>query len=372
MDLKTIHKPTALLNVAACKRNISRMAGKAQKSGVRFRPHFKTHQSAAVGEWFRAEGVEAITVSSVTMARYFADHGWRDIIIAFPANWREIEAINALASEIDLGLLVESEATADFLAANLTAPATIWLEIDAGSPRTGINWQMTERILALADRVDKAANLQLRGLLTHAGNTYATESRDQIAAIYHETATRLDMVRARLGAYEIGPLELSVGDTPASAVVKTLSGIDEIRPGNFVYYDLMQLALGACRYEDIAVAVACPVVAKHPENQTVVIYGGGVHLSKDRMTEGAITHFGRVAPLGAEGWGEMFPGCYVESISQEHGVIRATEALQDAVAIGDLVAVLPVHSCMTVDLLKRLVTLEGDVIDMMAAPSLLP
>src|SRR6476620_10300974 len=92
--LKQITRPTLLLDEARCRRNIERMASKARRSNVRFRPHFKTHQSAQIGEWFREAGVNAITVSSVKMAEYFASHGWDDITIAFPANWREIEAIN--------------------------------------------------------------------------------------------------------------------------------------------------------------------------------------------------------------------------------------------------------------------------------------
>ena len=84
-----ITRPTLLLDVVRARRNIARMADKARRNGVRFRPHFKTHQSAAIGAWFRAEGVACITVSSVTMARYFADQGWQDITIVFPVNVRE-------------------------------------------------------------------------------------------------------------------------------------------------------------------------------------------------------------------------------------------------------------------------------------------
>jgi D-serine deaminase-like pyridoxal phosphate-dependent protein len=89
-------------------RNIERMAKKARSSGVRFRPHFKTHQSAQIGEWFKDHGVETITVSSVEMAVYFADHGWQDVTIAFPVNWREIDSINTLAARLRLHLLVDS------------------------------------------------------------------------------------------------------------------------------------------------------------------------------------------------------------------------------------------------------------------------
>ncbi|MFN8417960.1 MAG: hypothetical protein U0528_01745 [Anaerolineae bacterium] len=84
------------------------MAAKARANGVRFRPHFKTHQSADVGAWFRDEGVSAITASSLRMASYFADHGWSDITVGVPVNIREIDLINALAARIELGVLVDS------------------------------------------------------------------------------------------------------------------------------------------------------------------------------------------------------------------------------------------------------------------------
>ena len=81
-----IAKPTLLLDTQKVRRNITRMAEKVQRSGVRLRPHFKTHQSAVIDEWFRAQGITDITVSSVDMAIYFARHGWDDITIAFPVN----------------------------------------------------------------------------------------------------------------------------------------------------------------------------------------------------------------------------------------------------------------------------------------------
>ena len=111
----TIIKPTLLLDKGKALQNINCMADKAKRNSIRFRPHFKTHQSAQIGEWFREFGVNAITVSSVEMAMYFAQHGWKDITIAFPVNILEIDNINKLASSIQLNLLVESEQTVAFL-----------------------------------------------------------------------------------------------------------------------------------------------------------------------------------------------------------------------------------------------------------------
>ena len=88
-----IIRPTLVIDKEVCLRNIENMVKKAADHKLRFRPHFKTHQAAKIGEWFKLFGVDAITVSSVRMAEYFASNGWKDITLAFPVNLLEIEKI---------------------------------------------------------------------------------------------------------------------------------------------------------------------------------------------------------------------------------------------------------------------------------------
>ena len=135
-----IEKPTLLLDVKRTKANISKMADKATQSGVIFRPHFKTHQSAEIGRWFREARVDHITVSSMDMAWYFAESGWSDITVAFSVNPREIGRINHLASRIRLGLLVESAEMVQLLSKELKRPVDVWIKIDVGYRRTGLPW----------------------------------------------------------------------------------------------------------------------------------------------------------------------------------------------------------------------------------------
>lgn len=272
-----IVKPTLVLNPARARSNIARMAEKAHAQGIRFRPHFKTHQSAAIAEWFRAAGATYITVSSVDMAVYFASHGWEDITIAFPVNLRQMNALSALSRKIHLGLLVESPGSAAALQEHLEGPADIWIKIDTGFHRTGIPWDQPGAVQAVITPIRRAPNLTLRGLLTHAGHTYAATSPDEIRRIYLSTLQRLQALRDTLGR----SLEISVGDTPACSIVQDLGKVDEIRPGNFIFYDAEQYLLGSCTWEEVAIAVACPVVALHPDREEVVVYGGAIHLSKD-------------------------------------------------------------------------------------------
>jgi len=140
-----IKKPTVIIDEKRVRGNIERMALKAQKNGVRFRPHFKTHQSAEIGEIFKEFGVSEIAVSSIDMAVYFTKHGWKDIVASIPVNIRQIEEINELAGQISLGLLTESIESAEFLAENVVSPVNVWIEIDTGDCRTGLDWKDTKK-----------------------------------------------------------------------------------------------------------------------------------------------------------------------------------------------------------------------------------
>jgi D-serine deaminase-like pyridoxal phosphate-dependent protein len=375
--MKNIVKPTLLLNKARAIQNIERMLEKAHKSRVRFRPHFKTHQSAIVGDWFKQRGVESITVSSLDMAWYFAQYGWKDILVAFPVNVLEIDKINALVHDIHLHLLVESLEAVWFLEERLIegAEVSLWIKIDTGYQRTGLEWHQFDHIIELARRIADTDNLKLRGVLTHAGQTYRARSKGEVESLYRESVSSMRVVLGQLGAEGFEEMEISIGDTPSCSIVRDLSDVDEIRPGNFVFYDVMQLAIRACEEHNIAVAVACPVVAKHPQRNEFVIYGGAVHLSKETISvahkDGATYPiYGYVASpilksgqeLSAQGWGARLDRTAVTRLSQEHGIVQTTKKILREIKIGDIVLVLPVHSCLAANLLRKYTTLEGEVI----------
>ena len=165
----------------------------------------------------------------------------------------------------------------------------------------------------------------------------------------------------------LDPLEISVGDTPAASLCADLGPVDEIRPGNFVFYDAQQVQIGSCGWQDVAVALACPVVAIHPERGEVVVYGGAIHLSKDFLDGRRPARVRRCLPARRRDcWGAPLPGAYVSALSQEHGILRlAAEDLAQRLQVGDLVCILPAHSCLTVTLMKRYLTLTGKEIDTM-------
>ena len=359
-----ITKPSLVVWPERVKNNIRRMKQKADRDGVRLRPHFKTHQSARVARWFREEGGEAITVSSVKMALYFASQGWENITIAFPVNIREMKDINDLAGRVQLNLLITSSTVAEFVSENLENPVGAWIKVDVGYGRTGIPVEEDGKIRELSRQIDSLPRLDFAGILTHAGQSYHISDRGQRAALYREVAERMGLLRKKILADGLERCLVSVGDTPSATAAESLAGVDELRAGNFVYFDAQQLHLGSCQEEDIAAAVVCPVTALHPERGEVLLYGGAIHLSKQAephpRIEGQAMHGYVVAAL-AEGWGRIDPANYLRSVSQEHGVARLERSVLEQLKVGDLVCVIPVHSCLAVDLLDMAITTDSEL-----------
>lgn len=353
-----ISSPVLLVDQKKCERNIARMAQRATRFGAEFRPHMKTHQSADIGQWLHNVGVSGITVSSVTMAEYFARFGWEDITIAFPCNILESERIDQLARDISLAILISDPFVVHEMSRRLEHPVKVYVEIDSGAGRTGIPVGRTGALEAILRETDASPLLKLKGFYSHPGHSYSARSRAEVEAV-HEKVYRdiLDLREQFEDRY--GPLKICLGDTPCCTAGRTFEGINELSPGNFVFYDLMQEQIGVCEATDMAAVLACPVVSRHESRSEVTVHGGAVHLSKDRLTENGQTHYGKVVRLNENGWGKPLENCFVDRLSQEHGTVRLSPEVFGDVTIGDLLGIVPVHSCLTADLMGEYRTTDG-------------
>ncbi len=339
------------------------------ESNMHLRPHFKTHQSVEVGNWMKEEGIDRCTVSSVSMAKYFVQGGWKDITIAFPVNPREWSTIEELAKQAIVNITVTSPHVVPFLLEHPpAAPMGVYIKIDVGTQRTGFRSTEEAQIEHVLESLKNHAQYTFRGFLCHAGHSYACRSIPEVQEIHEQTVALLVSLRHRFAQY--APFDLSIGDTPTASVATGWEEIDELRAGNFVFYDVMQWQIGAAALEDIAVCLACPVVAKHPDRKTIILYGGGVHLAKDRLIWNDKTIYGFPVMIDEKSliWSLPDAESYVKGISQEHGVVQASAELFDQIAVGDLLGVLPVHSCMTADLMKGYLTTNSQELNMMQIP----
>jgi len=345
MNNKRRKLPYLYVNKEVVRRNIDKMQQKALKSGTLFRPHFKTHQSLEVASIYRQAGISKITVSSIEMAIFFASAGFDDITIGIPANLNLIEEINDLADKIHLNIVLSDVTTALEKINDLSGNLKIYIEIDTGYKRSGIGIKNKNDISFLYRKIQDAGK-EFAGFFSHFGNTYSAKSPQEILAIYHDSVQKLIDLKKQYNTL------ISIGDTPSSSLLESFEGVDEIRPGNFVYNDLMQYNLGVCDISDIAVYMVATVIAKYPERNELVLHAGAVHLSKEYIKSNGQKIYGKIAELNKNAIQGIIPGATLVSLSQEHAIVACSDDFFNTVNLYDNLAVIPVHSCLTANLMK--------------------
>ncbi len=280
------------------------------------------------------------------MAEFFAFNGWNDILVAFVFNHREIKAASELNKKINLYLLADSVETIRFLSKNAKQYINLYIKIDTGNRRTGIDVEDYNSIDTIVDEIKKHKNINFIGFLGHCGHTYFAKSNNEILTIWDTSLEKLNLLKKRYISY-FPELIISLGDTPSCNLLNNFYEVDEIRPGNFVYNDLMQAELGTCNYKNIAAIVACPVVAVYKKRNEFVIYGGAIHFSKEYITgKNGEKVYGIVSKI-QNGYIEPINDCYIASLTQEHGVVYCNHSIIKTINIGDIVNIIPVHSCLT-------------------------
>lgn len=355
--------PTLLLDKEKCLRNMEKMARKASGNSLDLRPHCKTHQSAEIAGWTRDFGVRALTVSSFPMARYFARAGWKDILVAFPFQPGEMENLIGISGMCDLSILVDSPAALPFLN-HIPNLVGVYVDVDTGYGRTGIRTENPELMEQIIVKVLANPHLEFRGFYCHAGHSYQASHRDEADQIHQKALGDLGGLKKLFGQY--GP-RLLYGDTPSCSVQEEFGELDELTPGNFFFYDLVQHALGSCRLEEIAVVMECPVAGRYPVDERIMIHGGGIHFSKESMQHQGKQVYGRLVSREESGWNIGDDEHYLDSLSQEHGILHKCGKLVREVNIGDMLSFFPVHSCMTANLMREYRTLEGSRISTMSS-----
>ncbi len=351
-------RPIAVIDVDKCKTNIRKMARKAAKRNLRYTPHFKTHQSIEIGSWFRDEGVDSIQVSSPDMANYFIHQGWKSITIAFPLSPSWLSKIDDLASRVNLTVFINSTETAKIAGESLNNPVTVFTEVDCGFNRSGIPAEDAAQFEKILNEINKHPKLRFYGFYVHDGRTYQCRSADEVAHTIHPVFEKLSAVKNNFPEAII-----RLGDTPSCSLLNDFGVVSEISPGNNVFYDLMQVQIGSCSYENIAMAVVCPVAEVHPQNNKAILYGGAVHFSKERIRMNNFECYGQVVRFENQNFGEPVTEAILTGLAQEHGILHLPEILSAKLRLGDYLALYPVHSCLTANLFSHYLTTDGQRIE---------
>ena len=352
--LAELATPCLILDAERMERNVARLKGRLDGLGVTLRPHLKSSKSVDVARRVMTSPSGPATVSTLLEAEQFAAAGVRDIIYAVgiaPSKLPQVLSLRAGGADVSVVLDTVEQARAVAQASRKASrkaatriPALI--EIDCDGHRSGVLPTDRQLLLDIGHALEDGA--ELRGVLTHAGDSYLARGADALRQCAE--VERRSVVDAATILREAGlpcPV-VSVGSTPTAHNAADLSGVTEVRAGVFVFFDLVMTGIGVCQVDDIALSVLATVIGHQRDKGWILIDAGWMAMSQDRGTRRQAVDQGY--GLVCDTAGVPYPELIVADANQEHGIIKVRPgsggALPD-LAIGDRVRILPNHACAT-------------------------
>jgi D-serine deaminase-like pyridoxal phosphate-dependent protein len=352
LDLDLVVTPALVVDRDGVRANVEAMAARAAALGVDLRPHAKTHKSPVIAGLQRDHGAVGLTVATLPEAEGFAAAGVDDLVLSAPpiGDWR-LDRLMSLARRVKLRVAVDDAETVAALERACARAGVgvgyLW-EIDCGVGRFGTapGEATAERLAAVAD---STRHCSFDGLFTFGGHAYGATDRAGLLAAAADEAQAIAQTASALERRGIEVRVRSVGSTPTTHVMSSADGISEIRPGNYVFYDATQVALGLVPLDRCALSVLTTVVSR-PAADRLIIDAGSKALAAERLTT-LLPGFGQVVD---------HPELTVARLYEEQGIV--TSAGRCSIPVGARLRVVPNHSCVAANLHDRMLVQEGDVV----------
>lgn len=351
--LQSIETPAIVLDRERLSQNISRVQQIGDNHRLAVRPHIKTHKCIELARLQLEAGASGITASKTSEALVFIEAGVPSVTVAFPVieSYKACRLVEAAdARNCDLNFIADNEHTLEAIERAVGTEGGsvgIYIKIDVGLGRVGLKPD-AENLVSLAHLVAASPCLEFRGLLSHAGHCYAAAGREAVREVAESERHQLLAARARLRRSGLEVPELSVGSTPTVLAGSNFDGLREIRPGNYVFFDLTAVRLGVASLTEVSFSVLASVVSVN--ERYAIIDAGSKVLSSDLGPHGAgsIRGYGRAFPIDIDiSDTTVDSSLLVEKLSEEHGFVRHEGAL---LQIGSRLRVVPNHSCPVANL----------------------
>jgi D-serine deaminase-like pyridoxal phosphate-dependent protein len=348
--LEQLETPVPVVDLDRVAHNLDRMAAYATLHGLRLRPHVKTHKSPRIAAEQLRLGAVGLACATLREAEVMAEV-CHDLLVAYPpVGAARLERMARLPSHVRLAVAADDVQALDALsvAARLgQRTIDVLVEADLGMHRVGVT--SPEKAVAMARHIDRASSLRFAGLQFYPGHVRA-HVKDQdagLAQVGHDLAEYIEA----LTAAGLPPHIVSGGSTPLAWRMHEVPGVNEVRPGTYVYNDRTTAQIGACDWEDCALTVLATVVSVSVKGQAVV----------DAGTKA----LGR-EPLRAEGdgYGVLLdhPDVIVSRMSEEHGILDLSRSSWRP-RLGDQVRIVPNHVCIVVHLFDEIIGVRGHAVE---------
>jgi len=352
MHISELDTPYVVVDLDVLERNIARMAAYSAKTGIKLRPHIKTHKTPEIAKMQIASGAIGIAAAKPGEAAIMAAAGLDDIFIAYPiVAAQKAEHFLSLSDAARLSISVDSIEAAECLAKASDARGydlPILVELDVGFGRCGV--QNAPAALALAQRIDKLQGAHFGGLMYYPGHMMVPVERAN-AFLPHVNAAVESAYEAITGA----GLEVRVvsgGSTPMAYRSEEFSHLTEIRPGMYPLNDRNLVVGGFATLEECALSVIATVVSNAVPHR-VILDGGSKTFSSDRLLTG--DHIGHGVVL-------QDPDAIFYGLSEEHGHLDITSSTR-TYKLGERLRIVPNHVCATINMHDTIYGVRGDQVE---------
>ncbi|CAE7866611.1 dthadh [Symbiodinium microadriaticum] len=343
VDVDDLVTPCYVAYHAVVLRNAEQMLARARRLGCRLRPHMKTHKTLEGGVIATGGTCRGITVSTLAEAEFFANGGFDDICYAVPITADKLPRAALLVERLEaFHVTVDHSSAVEALLERPPSAEKAWsvfLMVDCGYGRDGVDPEDPATVGLARRLAADPSKARLAGLYTHGGHSYDQEGSDVVSQVRLVAAAEARAVAGLAGRLREVGLEVptvGVGSTPTcSNPPDALPDVNEMHPGNYIYYDTMQQALGSCAEEDIAVRVLTRVIGAYPKKNLLLVDMGWTACSK----QGQAMNYGRF---------EGHPELKVVDLKQEAGLISSSDGKPLDFAkypLGAILRLEPFHSC---------------------------
>src|SRR6266849_9831401 len=181
-----IDTPALVVDLDALDRNIAKMAEFSRTTGIRVRPHAKTHKSPAIALRQIAQGAVGQCVQKVGEAEALVRGGVKDVLVSNQVvGERKLRRLAALAQDATIALCFDTPEQVDAasrMARDFGVTLGGLVEIEVGMERCGV--APGRDAAALARRVADAPNLKFMGLQAYHGRAqHMTTHQERAQAI---------------------------------------------------------------------------------------------------------------------------------------------------------------------------------------------
>ncbi len=352
MKISELDTPALLIDLDRMQNNLRRVADYCSQHDLRLRPHTKTHKNPAIGRMQLDLGAVGLTVAKTTEAEVMLASGTPDLLIAYPiVGEPKLRRLVEVAKKTNVTVALDSvEAARGLSQAADRAGLTVGVlaEADVGLHRCGLD--PGPALVALAREIDGMPGLRLEGVQFYPGHFWAnTENGPGFLDDLRATVVRIrdDFQKAGL------PLRvMSGGSSPTLYYSHTIDGLNEVRPGTYVFNDRMQVAAGVCTWDDCAVSILTTVVST-PHAKHAVVDGGSKTFTSDGLPGPDAGTFGRVIEA---------PEARFHKMNEEHGYLDLEGVSRD-LKIGERVRIIPNHVCVAVNMHETVYGVRGESVE---------